>query len=80
MTIDEARNVLDKVKNGIWQSDSAIKEALFTTGDISKDRTTLCNFGEVSCHVRSRQIYGEKAYERIFGIVQESGTRRGAED
>ena len=80
MNIDEARNVLDKVKNGIWQSDSAIKEALFTTGDISKDRTTLCNFGDVSCHVRSSQIFGKNAYDRIFGSFQESGTRRGGED
>jgi hypothetical protein len=80
MTKSEANEILDRVKNGLWQSDKSIKEALFVTGDLSKDRESLCNDGKQSCYVRSRQIYGERAYERVFGIVQESGARRSTED
>ena len=80
MTLDEARIVLDRVRNGLWESDRQIKEALFVSGDLSKDRGTLRSNGHESCFSRSRKIYGEAAYERVFGIVQESGPRCKGED
>ena len=80
MTREEAHQVLDRVKNGIWQPSPRIKEALFVTGDLRQDRSALREHGLTSCYVRSRQIYGSSAYERIFRDVPESGPRRETED
>jgi hypothetical protein len=80
MTKSEAMLILDEVKNGFHYPIERINRALIVTGDLRNDRTALCNDGFESCYVRARQIYGEKAYERTFGIVQERGSRRETED
>jgi len=76
----EAHQILDKVKNGIWQPQEQVTIALILTGDIRSTSKPLRKDGFESCYVRSRQIYGEAAYERAFGDVQEFGRRRESED
>ena len=80
MTREEAHQVLDRVKNGIWQPSPRIKEALFVTGDLRQDRIELRETSHESCYVRSRQIYGASAYEREFGPFQQLGQRCESED
>ena len=80
MTKEEAHQVLDKVKNGIWQPSPKIKEALFVCGDLRPDRDELRSTSDESCYVRQRTIHGENAYERVFGPFQESRSRRETED
>jgi len=80
MTKYEAHEILDRVKNGLWQPEKSITEALFVCGDLQRSSEPLRKDGFESCYVRSRQIYGEAAYERTFGIVQEVGARRCTED
>ena len=80
MNKNEAHQILDKVKNGIWQPQEQITIALILTGDIRSTSNPLRKDGDVSCYVRSRTLYGETAYERAFGDVQEFGRRRKSED
>jgi len=80
MTKYEAHEILDRVKNGLWQPEKSITEALFVCGDLQRPSNPLRKDGFESCYVRSRQIYGETAYERAFGNVQEFGRRRSGED
>jgi len=80
MTRNEAHEILDRVKNGLWQSDKSIQEALFICGDLQLTGRALRETRNESCYVRARQIYGEAAYSRTFGSFQELGTRRSSED
>ena len=75
MNKEEAHQILDKVKNGLWQPSPRIKEALLVTGDLRPDRDELRTTGFESCYVRSRQIHGETAYEREFGPFHQLGQR-----
>jgi hypothetical protein len=80
MNRDEAHEILDRVKNGLWQSDKSIQEALFVCGDLQLTGRALRETRNESCYVRSRTIYGDRAYEREFGAIQELGQRRQGED
>ena len=67
MTREEAHQVLDRVKNGIWQPSPRIKEALFVTGDLRPDRESSSDSCNVSPYCRSRSLANQGAYERQFG-------------
>jgi hypothetical protein len=77
---DEAHEILDRVKNGLWQSDKSIREALVVTGDLQKFSKSLRFDGVVYVKYRPRTIYGKAAHERANGNFQESGARRSGED
>ena len=76
----EAHQILDNVIHGIPQPKQQVTIALTLTGDLRPAGRTLRETRNESCYVRSRQIYGETAYERIFGDVQDARRRRESED
>ena len=80
MNLSEAHLVLDRVRDGRHQPDEKIRTALELTGDIQQSGGTLRRLSDESPYTRSRQVYGKSAYERVFGAVQESGSRRETED
>jgi hypothetical protein len=73
VTKTEANTILDESKHGIWHPRETVTRALIATGDISTHCGTLYENGLESPYVRTRQVYGEAAYERTFGIVQGFG-------
>jgi hypothetical protein len=80
MTHTEAVKLLNEAKDGFNHSRKLINQALFVTGDIREDCDQLRQPSPESCYVRSRQIYGASAYERVFGNVREFRPRRETED
>lgn len=76
----EANEVLDKVKNGIWQPSPRIKEALFVTGDLRPDRESSSDSCNVSPYYRSRSLANQGAYERQFGPLWKHSNGCGSED
>ena len=67
MTIDEARIVLDRIRNGLWEPDRQIKEALFVCGDLRPDRESHSESCYVTPYHRTREMANQGAYERQFG-------------
>ena len=80
MNLKEANRVLDFVRDGRPQPNEKIRIALELTGDLQQSSEPLRDISDESPYLRSRQIYGKAAYERVFGAVQESGSRRQTED
>ena len=80
MNLSEAHLILDRVRDGRPQPNEKIRIALELTGDLQQSSEPLRDISNESPYVRSRQIYGKAAYERVFGSVQESGSRRQTED
>jgi hypothetical protein len=80
MTKSEAHEILDRIKNGLWQPDKTVNEALVVTGDLRKFGKPLRFDGVVYVKYRPRAIYGKAAHERANGNFQESGARRSSED
>lgn len=80
MTKNEAHEILDRVKNGLYESDKQIREALFVCGDLQKSSKPLRFDGVVYVKYRPRAIYGKAAHERSYGNFSESGARRSSED
>ena len=80
MNLIEAHQILDRVRDGRYQPDEKIRTALELTGDLQQDGGTLRRLSDESPYTRSRQVYGKAAYERLYGALWESGSRRQTED
>jgi hypothetical protein len=76
----EAHEVLDKVRNGIWQPDKQITHALLITGDLQPNRFTDHDFGNESVYCRSRTMETQTAHARQFRSVYEHKPRCEGED
>ena len=80
MNLSEAHLILDRVRDGRHQPDEKIRTALELTGDLQQSGGTLRRLSDESPYLRSRQIYGASAYERVFGNVFELRPGRQTED
>ena len=67
MTNNEAHQILDRVKNGIFEPNKRVTEALLTLGDLQPNRESHSETCFVSPYHRTRALANEGAYERQFG-------------
>lgn len=80
MTNNEAHQILDRVKNGIFEPNKRVTEALLTLGDLQPNRFTDHDFGTESVYCRSRSLESEAAIRGSIRSIYEHKPRCEGED